>query len=233
MAGKPPKDAGSSPSALRLLAAAGALYNECQTDRPPPPHRERAPQMNDDSWHDAIARRVVTAQFVVGALVSGCVMFLGVVLVVDFAPRPAPAGGNGPDVLTYASVFFALGALFARGVVQTMIASRGRETIVDGSFDASKLDRAQENLAPFLEATGDAGRLWLVFLSRTIVTAAIPEGAAFFCLVAYLLEGSWLSLGLAVLLILSVAVMFPTRRSVIRWIEHQLELVDEQRQFSQ
>jgi hypothetical protein len=182
----------------------------------------------DDSWHEPIARRVLTAQIIVGSLVSGCVIFAVIALMTRWEPQP----GAVADVLIYMSIFFAFGALFGKGVVQAMVAARGRQSVVEGTFDVSSYDRAQADLAPFLEATGDAGRLWLVYLSRTIVGGAIAEGAAFFCLLAFLLTGSWLSLGLAAVLVLSVAMMIPTRASVIRWIENQLRLVEQQRQFS-
>ena len=89
----------------------------------------------------------------------------------------------------------------------------------------------QEQSARFLERTGDAGQLFVVFQTRTIVAGALLEGTAFFALITYMIERSPLALTLAVLLILGVAVHFPTRSGVIRWIEDQLRLVERERQF--
>ena len=49
------------------------------------------------------------------------------------------------------------------------------------------------------------------------------EGWAFFALIAYLVEGSPVALGLGILLALAIAAHFPTQSRAVRWVEQELE----------
>ena len=64
-----------------------------------------------------------------------------------------------------------------------------------------------------------------------IVSAACLEGAAFFLLIAYMLERSPWALAAAFALILGVAAHFPTRQRVSDFIQRQMSLIEEERQF--
>jgi hypothetical protein len=63
--------------------------------------------------------------------------------------------------------------------------------------------------------------LLAVYQMRTIIAAALLEGAVFFMAVAYLLEGHVLALGLGALLALAVAAHFPTAAGVAAWVDEQ------------
>jgi hypothetical protein len=61
-----------------------------------------------------------------------------------------------------------------------------------------------------------------------IAGAALFEGAAFFLLVAYLVERSPWSLAAAIVMIIGVALHFPTQQRVADWIERQTSLLQEE-----
>ena len=81
------------------------------------------------------------------------------------------------------------------------------------------------------EQHGDAARLWFVYMTKTIVGAAILEGATFFLIVVFMLERSPLMAACAVALMAVVAAHFPTIGRVSEWIADRLRRLDEQRQM--
>jgi hypothetical protein len=193
--------------------------------------------MLEPACRDEIARRVRIPQVIVAALVAGLLTFLAIVLVLiqqGFAGAPEVA-----TILTGVAVAMAVAAVLARLTVPPMIVARARRRIAQGTWQVPQAAQAQsaysqasqEDAARFLEQTGDAGRLFFVLVSKTIVAAAIVEGAAFFALIAYMLGRSPLALALAILMIAAVAAHFPTRSGVMSWIEGQLRLVEQERQF--
>ena len=183
-------------------------------------------------WQDEIVQRVRVLQIIVAAQLAGVVIFLAVfILIVQQGEAPG-ANGNLP-LVTYVATAFAVGTLFARLIIPAVIVVRGRRSIIHGTWQlpARQDERGQEDLTGFLGRTGDAGKLWFVFFCRTMVAAAIVEGAVFFCLVAYLVEHSPLSLIIGIVLTFGLATHVPTRRGVVHWIEDQLDLIKQQRQF--
>ncbi len=86
-------------------------------------------------------------------------------------------------------------------------------------------------MAAFIERTGDAGRLMCVYQIRTIVASALLEGVAFFAIIVYLLTQSMVGLLVAVALILALSLHIPTRSGVVNWVENQLHLIEQERQF--
>ena len=193
--------------------------------------------MLEPACREEIARRVRTSQIIVGAMVAGLLVFLVVVLVViqqGFAGVPERA-----PILTYLAIAYVLSAVLARLIVPNLIVGRARRNIIQGTWQVPLPDPQQSRYsktmqaqsARFIEQTGDAGQLSVVFQTRTIVAGALLEGAAFFALISYMLGRSPLALILAVFLILGVAAHFPTRSGVIHWIDEQLRLVERERQF--
>jgi hypothetical protein len=187
---------------------------------------------------EAIARHVRTLQIIVGSLVAGVLMFLAIATVVARADGGGRAG-QAP-VLTYVAAVFAIAAVLAAWIARTVIVARGRRRIVEGTWQLPQRAYVQtppERAAPAqitqsLEQTGDAGKLLFVFQTRTIVSAAELEGAAFFAVISYLLERHPPAMILAIILIAGVAAHLPTRGRVIRWIEEQLRLVEDERRLA-
>jgi hypothetical protein len=187
--------------------------------------------VSDSSWQEEIARRVPLAQIIVGAMVVGTLALAAVAAVIG-AGAEEPVANDQVSVLTYIAVVVAVASILVRLVVPAAVMTRGRENIVRGNWDLAQEERAPASLVDFLKNTGDAGKLWLLFLTRTVLSAAVLEGAAFVCLVAYFIDRSVLALALSVALIVGLALHFPTRGSVIHWIEDQLRIVDQQRELS-
>lgn len=178
--------------------------------------------MNAASWEEQVANQVRILQIIVGALVSGCLFFLVIVLVVD------PAAGHRSLAISYVAAAFLIGAIGARSVVPGLLVRAGRKNIARGTFPAAQAaahDESQQTPSP----DRDAAMLLTLFQAKTIVGAAILEGVTFFLLIAYMVERFTPMLAIAVVLILLIAAHVPTRSRVVRWIEDQLRLLDEER----
>jgi len=181
-------------------------------------------------WQEEIGERVWLVQVVVGGLLAGCLVFLGAAtLLVEFGMTPAKAGES--MVLTWLAVVVAFGAVGARLLVPSFIIASNRQAILQGTGSLMQASSRDASVNQLLQRTGDAGRLWLGFLAKTILSSAIVEGATFFCLVAYWVDQSPLSLGLAIAFLIGLACQFPTRAGVIRWVQEQLDLLAQLRQF--
>jgi len=188
--------------------------------------------MNDTDWRERIAKLVRIPQIIVAALVAGCVFFLVVVLLVPGGPGPA-AGGDAArpqPVLTWIGLVFVATIAIVRAVVPTVMVRNGRRRIAQGTFQPPQARvKSHQKAQQQLEEMGDAGQLFGLYLIKTIIGAALPEGATFLMLIAFMTERQTLALGVAVALILAVAAHLPTRTGVIHWIEDQLRLVEAER----
>jgi hypothetical protein len=78
---------------------------------------------------------------------------------------------------------------------------------------------------------GDAGTLYGVYQTKTIVGAALLEGVAFLSITAFLLEGTWIALGVGVGLAVVVLTMFPSAPRAAEWVEGQMRRIQEEQQF--
>lgn len=183
--------------------------------------------MSDSKWQDELGPIVRSLQIIVGSLIASCVVFLVIVLVTTGGKVAA----GGQPLLRYMAVVFAVTALIARLVVPGILIASTRRKIIRGTWRQPQFPAFNPTLAAFLERTGDAGKLAMVFQTSSIVGAALLEGPAFFALIVYLVEQSPLSLILAGVLILGLATHLPTRSRVIHWIEDQLVLLQQERQL--
>ena len=78
---------------------------------------------------------------------------------------------------------------------------------------------------------GDSDHLIGLYFVRTIVAAALCEGAAFLDLVAFWLEDSPIALLAAALAIAGVVVPFPTVSRFENWLDDQERLIAAEREF--
>ncbi len=169
---------------------------------------------------------VRTLQIIVAAMVAGCCVFLAVDLIV------ANGAGNAadPPLITYIACAFAAAQVVVRLIVPRIAVIQGRRKIAAGTSTMMPRIRPAESEAP-LEPDA-AAKLAQLLMTRTIIAAAALEGAIFFLLVAFLVEHSPLGLMVAVVLIIALAALFPTRSWADRWIADQMRLLDEQRQLA-
>lgn len=172
-----------------------------------------------------LARATLTMQIIVGALAAGVVMFFLVVLVMTVGNPPQP-----PDVpmLSYMSLAAApaaiLVALLFPGIVQRSQRQAildGKPTLKAGPVGGPPLPAAEEKLMPFVGG----------YQTALIIRSAILEGAAFFCLIAYTIEGQTWSLVGAVVLLLFVLAGVPTRSRVEDAVEREQRAIEEARQL--
>jgi hypothetical protein len=136
------------------------------------------------------------------------------------------------------AVGLAVAGVAARLILPRLIVSRGRQRIIDGSWRPPQpqgegpAERArQEDLAQFIERTGDAGKLFYVLRMRTYVAGAVLAIPAYAAVLWYTMARSPVTLIVAIALMIGVAGLFPTRSKVFHWIEEQLRLVEQQRKL--
>ncbi len=180
--------------------------------------------MSESRWQDELGPLVLPLQIIVAALVAGTVFFTVIVLAVPIDVADAAAG----PLLSYIAIAFAVTALLARTIVPGILISRGRKKVAEGEWPITPKQTARQCVSRMQNA-GDAGKLWLLYSTITIVAGALIEGATFFLLVAYMLE-RWLpGLVVAMAMILTLAAHLPTRRRAFQWIEDQLALLQQER----
>jgi hypothetical protein len=170
--------------------------------------------MLTDTQREYLANAIRPMQIIVTAMGSGAIMFLVVAIVVA---KPAAA----QPLIAYMAVAFAVAAFAAWLVVPGVIANKACQAIAAGHTPSAAVQANVSHDADVV--TQLAG----VFQTRLIIASALLEGAAFFNLVAYLLEGQYLSLGIASVLILLILSQFPTRGRLSVWVSHQMENIEQ------
>ena len=147
--------------------------------------------------------RIRVMQIILGAIVLGAVAFLVVAVVVRWqSDQPAPES----PIISY----LALGAALVIAVAYY--------------FVTDALQASQRRGA----AGANTRIAWCNAYQTTMIAgAAMLEGAVFFLLIAYLLEGdlkdNWTPLAAAAGFIVVIATLFPTRSGLERWIAEQQE----------
>ena len=72
---------------------------------------------------------------------------------------------------------------------------------------------------------------WREELGRLVLTQQIIVGVTFFAIIAYLTTQSTFAVAVACVMIAVLALHFPTRNGIFRWIETQLRRIEEERAF--
>lgn len=187
--------------------------------------------MSDSSWRDELGPLVVTEQIVVGAIIAGAVVFLAIAAVM------VHQGGldMGQDktltqIMNLILVVFLAADVIAWTVAPTLMVSRARRKIAAGDWNVSQ-GPYQPKVVEMIERTGDAGKLIGVHCTKTIISVAIIEGLTFFAIIVYLVVQSTFAVCVAIAMIAVLALHFPTRNSVVDWIENQLHRIREQQFF--
>lgn len=144
--------------------------------------------------------RIRTMQIIAGALIAGVVVFGVVVVLALGALNQPPAEG----IVKYMALGFIALELVPFALVPTFVT-------------AESITQAQAgNRLP----EGD-GLPYGLYQARMIIRFALLEGAAFFNLVAVIIEHHWWNLAAAGALAFLMLLMFPTRTRVEQWIETQ------------
>jgi len=180
--------------------------------------------VSDSPWNQPLGKTLLRrAQIIVGALVAGGAVFMAVVVglgsVMPDRPPQAP-------VMTYAAVALALTALLVRWVFPAMLERRVLEAIREGNWNPPGRPGQEAAFSEFTDATGDAGRMCLLFLQHTVIAAALVEGPVLMLLVSYTIEGAPLALASAAVLLALLASHLPTRAHAEAWVERRLARLD-------
>jgi hypothetical protein len=175
----------------------------------------------DDISEDRVRGHIRTLQIICGALAAGVVTFLVVVLVINGPPNAAAA----PGVLTYLSggfflVMLVVSIIVPRSIVQSQIAH-----IACGTW------KPPEQLPANYDVSAESAKLLMAYQTHMIVRLALLESAGFFALVAYLSEGHWLALAVAICALALLLSQFPTRGRVENWSEYARSRMQEIRQW--
>ena len=161
--------------------------------------------------------RIRTMRIILGALCVGVVGMAGVMIWQrQAAPLPPPVGV--PVVSFVALGFAAFLAVFSSALPVFLQAGWRRRLRPQGP------PLARPARAPSPDAAW-----WALYQSRLILQAAPLEGAAFFQLIAYLLEGLPVSLAVAAGLLICLLMLFPTRAGVESWVAAQRDLAEQGR----
>lgn len=162
-------------------------------------------------------------QIIAGALIAGVLSFAGVASFIVFGQAPAaqpggqpPAAPNGSEIIMYLAMAFAAVAVVLSFVVSNLISAAGVKGVAKMAQDGT--------------STGPKelfGRLLAVAQTKMIVAMALVEGAAFFNLIAFIMTKSMVPPALVGALLLVMAIHFPTKFKLARWLE------DQQRAMSQ
>jgi len=145
---------------------------------------------------EAINGFALVCKIIASSLIGGVLAFAGVAIVLRLGKPPAPGS---------------LISSVAAGVVAATVVIR---QVVLGLFAGRTGD--SQGPAP-------AGPLAL-YQTRMIVGLALLEGAAFFNLVAYLIEGRWWSLAVTAVPLAFMLAAYPTRTRIRQWVEDREQL---------
>lgn len=153
----------------------------------------------------SISKQVKTMQIIWFALIAGVGTFSGVAI---FLHPEVPAANL---VLSRFLLFFAPMSVVMSFVVPGMI---GRSAV-------------KQSLPELQSADAEVAypRLAVFYQTSLIVALALLEGAAFFALMAYQLEGVWWTLLVAAVLGFFMLLHFPTVGRVEAWCRTQLETI--------
>jgi hypothetical protein len=178
--------------------------------------------MSAADYEGVLSKRVRIMRILVGALLAGLAVFLGVALFLrqqgNMAAPPAQL------VITYFSLGFAGLMLAVHRIIPNMTVANLRRTLAsEKPFHPLPPEYANSGLPD------EVNCLALVYQNCLIISTAPLEGAGFFTLVAYLLEGQVVCLLAAVILWISIVWKWPSVSGILRWIADQQELIVQER----
>lgn len=162
--------------------------------------------MNDTPNTPAFDKAVRNSMIVHGTLLSGVLTFLGVILILVKTGRFAQQNNEDLHLLSYVAA--------GTGAMMAVLA-----LVMPPKVDAMFRRKLTSGAAKSPLVTID--RCWF---ARTVISAALLEGAALFNVVVYQLAGRLLSLMVVGALVLLMAALFPTMDRARRWKNQQERL---------
>lgn len=189
--------------------------------------------MSDPDLQDKLGQPIVVLQIIVGAMVLGLVGFLGMVVALRAGGQAFAEPAATGSLVTYIAIGYAVAVVLVRAMIPSVVASVGRQKILRETVDpAGDGDAAGGDRHGSPSGADDVDGLLGLFRAKTIITAALFEGAGLFVVVAYMIEGTRLALLGAIVLAVLLACHFPTRTAAVGWIEDQRRLLEQERMLS-
>jgi membrane protein YdbS with pleckstrin-like domain len=165
--------------------------------------------MLSDAQQNHLARLLMTMRIIAGALCLGVCVLAGVVLMLERRQVEEP-------VLAFVALLVSVACVLAAAIVPRMMTGTPmRESSVGHSA-------AQSEASPDSDELNRVTQIMGIYQTRLIVSMALLEGAAFFNLVAYLIEGQVVNVAVAFVLLVLMMIQFPSRRRVEDWVEAEL-----------
>ena len=162
------------------------------------------PDANNTGVHWACVEGSVRGmQIIAVALMAGVLLFFGIVLV---NTQGNVFGTQNPELVTIIAAGFGILAIINHLIIPAIIAGAQLKQISTGGF--SELGEAAK-----------VEQICGVYRSQLIIALALLEGAAFFNLVALMIEQSAVALGTVILLLGLMILRFPTRDKVSFWVQ--------------
>lgn len=157
-----------------------------------------------------IEQGVRLLQLIVVALIMGVLMFAGVAVFLTFQQGPqvplAPGAPPKMVLIAYLAVGFAMLVTVVRFVVPGIVLNAGVKQAAN--------NQGVDQLTPV--------DLLPSYIASTIVACALLEGAALFNVVALIIDSQVWSLGIVGVLLVLMAVNFPTVDRVQYWADDQI-----------
>jgi len=154
-------------------------------------------------------------RIIVVALAMGVVMFSLIALLISGEAKP-----DGQPVVAYMGLFFAAVMFVTREVVSKFIVASARKKIASGGSQSAQQVTRQISEEATLEE-----KFLFTYRVRLIVRAALLEGAAFFNLIAFIIQHEWWSFAIAAVFAAIILSTFPSRNGLLNWIDQQIELL--------
>jgi len=181
--------------------------------------------MLSDPQREYARTAVRTIQIIVCALFAGVVAFLGVAIFL--VAKNVHAATPDKPILTYASLGMAIAVVIAWLFVPSLAAAGMKKNIVSGQSGNWGIVKNMPNAA----GLGNVVPLAVVYQTKTIIAAALLEGAAFFCTVAYLIEHQPIALYAAIALAVLILAQIPTASRFESWLDSESTSMEQMRQM--
>jgi hypothetical protein len=162
-----------------------------------------------------LSARILTMQIIASAITLGAIIFLTIVLIMRSTGQVVKAPAT--PLISYIALGFAALAVVAAVAVPRLLMA----TLVRGVARTSAPERPEEEFFGLCN----------VYQTGLIQRLAILEGAAFFQILAFLLEGQQACLIVTAILLAGLVLQFPYRSRVETWIEAQRLKIQEQTAF--
>lgn len=164
----------------------------------------------DEQIRDVVGQRIPQLMIIVASLIFGICAFGAYVVNMQGLPDFGQIQNEKFTPLTLIAIGMALSSVVLANVLPRIITAHQRNQL----DSKAKLETNASKLAETHQVV-------------TIIAAALFEGSGFLALMAFMLDGSVVGFCLAVVMVLSIASMFPTPGRVVSWIDRQLAHLDD------